>query len=359
MKSATRILISGGCGFIGSHLVRLALARGYRVLNLDALTYAGNLSSLEDVQDHERYRFAQIDLREPDLVDQALRDFSPEAVIHLAAESHSDRSIDQPRIFVETNITGTFHLLQASLRHHRALKSEKAGRFRFLHVSTDEVFGSLREQGTFDEQSRYDPHSPYSASKAASDHLARAWHYTYGLPVSVSNCSNNYGPYQYPEKLIPVVILKCLRGEPIPIYGTGENIRDWIYVEDHCDALLRIMERGRPGQSYAVGAREQHSNLEIARTVCEILDQLAPSPGCRHEDRIELVADRPGHDFRYAIDPTKIETELSWKARSEFSSSLRATVTWYLENQSWWQPILAEAGELKRRGIGQHRDQTQ
>ncbi|MCG8648438.1 MAG: dTDP-glucose 4,6-dehydratase [Pirellulales bacterium] len=349
-----RLFITGGCGFIGSNLVRMAIGRGHQVCNVDALTYAGNRSSLDDIANHENYRFDHLDIRDFSAVKNALMDFAPEAVMHLAAESHVDRSIDGPSVFLETNIVGTFHLLQASLEFWRQQPGDVANTFRFLHVSTDEVYGSLGAQGLFTEQTPYDPHSPYSASKASSDHLARAWHTTYRLPVLVSNCSNNYGPYQFPEKLIPVVILKCLRGEKIPIYGKGENVRDWLFVEDHCDALLTIIDKGVPGQTYNIGGNNERTNLDLVRALCRLLDELHPCPsGQPHEHRIEFVTDRPGHDLRYAIDASKIKAELGWSPQADAESGLRHTVQWYLENRDWWQAILSGTYQLDRQGIGQ------
>ncbi|MBB3206258.1 dTDP-glucose 4,6-dehydratase [Rhodopirellula rubra] len=365
-----KTLITGGAGFIGSNLVRLALSQGHQVLNVDALTYAGNLASLSDIEDNPNYRFAKIDITDADSVQQTIADFRPDAVMHLAAESHVDRSIDGPGQFIQTNVIGTFNLLQASLQHYRSLPDDQAEKFRFLHVSTDEVYGSLGQTGLFTETTPYDPHSPYSASKASSDHLARAWQDTYGLPVLVTNCSNNYGPYQFPEKLIPVVILKCLRGEPIPVYGKGENIRDWLYVEDHCRALLTVVEKGKPGQTYNIGGNNERTNLELVQTLCSILDELClraesgesratssemksdtnSQLATRYSQLITFVTDRPGHDLRYAIDASKIERELGWKPLENFESGFRKTVQWYLNNESWWQNILSGDYQLDRLG---------
>ncbi|WP_153559343.1 dTDP-glucose 4,6-dehydratase [Roseimaritima sediminicola] len=348
-----RLLITGGAGFIGSNLVRLAVAEGHDVLNLDCLTYAGNLHSLADLEDHPRYAFTRVDITDAEAVAAAISEFAPEAVMHLAAESHVDRSIDGPGQFIQTNVVGTYNLLQASLQHWRSLEGPAADGFRFLHVSTDEVYGSLGSTGLFSETTAYDPHSPYSASKAASDHLARAWRDTYGLPVLVTNCSNNYGPYQFPEKLIPVVILKCLRGEEIPVYGKGENIRDWLYVTDHCEALLTVVQRGEPGQTYNIGGNNERTNLELVQTLCGILDQLRPcSSGRPHAEKITFVADRPGHDLRYAIDASKIQRELGWEPAEDFESGFRKTVQWYLDNESWWQNILSGDYQLQRQGVG-------
>lgn len=347
-----KILITGGCGFIGSNLVRMALSRGHQVCNVDALTYAGNRSSLADVENAPGYRFSKTDIRDAQAVRAIVHEFAPDALMHLAAESHVDRSIDGPGVFVDTNVMGTFHLLQAALEYFRGLGSDAAETFRFLHVSTDEVYGSLGDEGLFTESTPYDPHSPYSASKAASDHFARAWSDTFGLPVMVSNCSNNYGPYQFPEKLIPVVILKCLRGDAIPVYGKGENVRDWLYVEDHCDALLTIVETGVPGETYNIGGNNERSNIDLVRMLCQILDHLHPSQdGSPHEDKIEFVADRPGHDLRYAIDSSKIRDELGWTPSSQASNGFEKTVKWYLENRGWWEAILSGDYRLDRQGI--------
>lgn len=346
-----RILITGGCGFIGSNLVRMAIERGHTVCNVDALTYAGNRSSLGDVEGNPNYTFAHVDIRDATCLRKTLVEFEPDAVMHLAAESHVDRSIDGPGVFVETNVMGTFHLLQSSLEYYRSLSDAAASKFRFLHVSTDEVFGSLGAEGLFTEQTAYDPHSPYSASKASSDHFARAWRDTYGLPVMVSNCSNNYGPYQFPEKLIPVVVLKCLRGEPIPVYGKGENVRDWLYVEDHCDALMTIVQQGSAGETYNIGGNNERSNIDLVKTLCGILDETHPIDGGRHEDRIEFVTDRPGHDLRYAIDAGKIRDTLGWTPTQDAESGFRRTVNWYLENRPWWERILSGEYEMDRLGI--------
>lgn len=348
-----KLLITGGAGFIGSNLVRMALGDGHEVLNLDALTYAGNLNSLQDVADHPAYQFARVDITDAAAVESVMQSFDPDAVMHLAAESHVDRSIDGPGQFIQTNVIGTFNLLQSSRRYWETLSAEAAATFRFLHVSTDEVYGSLGDEGLFRETTPYHPHSPYSASKASSDHLARAWQDTYGLPVVVTNCSNNYGPFQFPEKLIPVVILKCLRGEPIPVYGRGENIRDWLFVNDHCRALLSVVERGVPGQTYNIGGNNELKNIDLVNLLCELMDELRPitSPlATRHAQRITFVADRPGHDLRYAIDATKINRELGWQPTENVTSGFRKTVQWYLDHDSWWQEILSGDYRLDRLG---------
>jgi dTDP-glucose 4,6-dehydratase len=348
------ILVTGGCGFIGSNLVRLLLTTTeHAVLNVDALTYAGNRHSLDDLAGHPRYRFAQADITDAAALAKLFTDFQPDWVMHLAAESHVDRSIDGPGAFIQTNIVGTYTLLQAARKHFDALTGTAKDRFRFLHVSTDEVYGSLGATGSFTEKTPYDPHSPYSASKAASDHLARAWADTYRLPVLVTNCSNNYGPYQFPEKLIPVVILKALRGDPIPVYGKGENIRDWLYVGDHAEALLAVVSRGKIGETYNIGGNNERRNLDLVRLLCSLLDELRPrADGRKYADQITFVTDRPGHDLRYAIDAAKIRRELGWSPKQDHTSGFRKTVQWYLDNQPWWQSILDGSYKLERLGNG-------
>ena len=362
-----KILVTGGCGFIGCNLVRYLLQRTpHEVVNLDKLTYAGNLESLDDVANHPRYSFVQADLCDAEQIRQLFARYSPDAVMHLAAESHVDRSIDGPAEFIHTNVVGTFNLLQATqgyyeqhckrsgsaLKTDASVEQERGQDFRFLHVSTDEVFGSLGPTDPpFNERTAYDPHSPYSASKAGSDHLARAWHHTYGLPVLVTNCSNNYGPFQFPEKLIPVVILKALRGEPIPVYGRGENIRDWLYVEDHVDALYQVLTQGRPGETYAIGGNNEQQNITLVRALCQLMDELNPEPKVRrHEELITFVTDRPGHDLRYAIDSSKLRRELGWQPREDQKTGLRKTVQWYLANRDWWTRILSGKYKLERLG---------
>jgi dTDP-glucose 4,6-dehydratase len=346
-----RILLTGGAGFIGSNLVRLLVGRGHEVLNLDKLTYAGNLASLRDIEDRPNYRFLHADICDPAAVQAAFADFRPDAVMHLAAESHVDRSIDGPGAFIQTNILGTYTLLQAA-RDYLSAFNFPLSTFRFLHVSTDEVYGSLAPGDSgFTETTPYSPHSPYSASKASSDHLARAWHDTYGLPVLVTNCSNNYGPFQFPEKLIPVVVLKALRGEPIPVYGKGENIRDWLYVEDHAEALLTVLENGKPGDTYNIGGNNELRNIDLVHLLCGLLDEFRPRPdGKSYAGQITFVTDRPGHDLRYAIDATKIHKDLGWTPRQDHESGFRKTVQWYLENESWWQEILSGEYRLERQG---------
>ncbi len=352
-----KILVTGGAGFIGSNLVRtLVQQKGQSVVNLDKLSYAGNTESLADLAGHPNYHFEQVDLCDAAALQTVFSKHPPGAVMHLAAESHVDRSIDGPGEFIQSNIVGTFHLLQASLAYWQALPESESGEsgptqssFRFLHVSTDEVYGSLATDAPgFSESTRYDPHSPYSASKAASDHLVRAWSHTYGLPVLVTNCSNNYGPYQFPEKLVPVVIMQCLRGEPIPVYGQGENIRDWLYVSDQVEALYTVLTKGRVGETYNIGGNNERQNIELVKMICGLMDELAPQPvtGKREteqpkaESLITFVTDRPGHDLRYAIDSSKIRDELGWQPQEDFESSFRKTVQWYLENQEWCRQVL-------------------
>jgi dTDP-glucose 4,6-dehydratase len=333
---AERLLVTGGAGFIGSALVRRAVRTGWQVLNLDKLTYAGSLSTVSEVADEPGYEFVQGDIADRALVRALLGRFRPTAVAHLAAESHVDRSIDGPAPFIETNVVGTFVLLDEALAYFRQLQDVDAERFRFLHVSTDEVFGSLGADGSFDETSPHRPNSPYSASKAAADHLARAWFHTYGLPVVTTNCTNNYGPFQFPEKLIPLTILRGLEDRPLPVYGRGENVRDWLYVEDHVDALMLAIRLGTPGETYALGGREERHNLEVVREICRVLDILAPSTSLADRTSlIEFVPDRPGHDFRYAMDIAKAERELGWTPKESFESGLTRTVRWYLANREW------------------------
>jgi dTDP-glucose 4,6-dehydratase len=334
-----RVIVTGGAGFIGSALVRhLVLDQGYEVLNIDALTYAGNLASLRLVQDKPNYRFLQANICDRPAMEQAITEFRPDRIMHLAAESHVDRSITGAADFIETNVIGTFTLLEAARDYWSRLDDRTKEGFRFLHVSTDEVYGSLDDEGLFAEDTPYDPSSPYSASKASSDHLAKAWQRTYGLPVVVSNCSNNYGPYHFPEKLIPLTILNALAGERLPVYGKGENVRDWLYVEDHARALDLIAERGRVGETYNVGGRNERRNIDVVRRICAVLDEYSPANKPR-EELIEFVTDRPGHDARYAIDATKLETELGWRAQEDFDTGIEKTVRWYLDNEWWWQPL--------------------
>lgn len=346
-----RVLITGGAGFIGSAVVRRLVDADVAVLIIDKLTYAGNLSSIACVRNDRRLTFRRHDICDGDAIQAAFDQFQPDTVLHLAAESHVDRSIDGPSAFIQTNLVGTFTLLDAALRYWRGLEPAEAERFRFIHVSTDEVFGALGLTGSFSEASTYKPTSPYSATKAGSDHLALAWHHTFGLPTLVSNCSNNYGPFQFPEKLIPLTILNALEGQPIPVYGRGENVRDWLYVDDHVEALLRIAEAGRVGDTYLIGGRNERRNIDIVTMICEIMDRLRPSGKGSHSRLIQFVGDRPGHDYRYAIDCSKIERELDWKSRETFESGLEKTVRWYLENPDWWASIRATRYAGERLGL--------
>jgi len=337
-----KVLVTGGAGFIGSAVSRhLVSDCGDTVVNVDLLTYAGNLASLKPIDNSPNHVFASLDIADGPAVLDLMRAHAVDAVMHLAAESHVDRSIDGPAAFVETNVTGTFRLLEAARLYWSGLTGERRERFRFLHVSTDEVFGDLPfDSGVFDEQTAYDPSSPYSASKAASDHFVRAWWHTYGLPTIVSNCSNNYGPYHFPEKLIPLTILNALEGKPLPVYGTGANVRDWLFVEDHARALRAVAEKGRPGETYLIGGRAERTNLDVVHAICDLLDARGKLPdGKARRELVNFVADRPGHDRRYAIDPSKIERELGWKPRETFESGLARTVAWFLENEDWWRPL--------------------
>lgn len=334
-----RVIVTGGAGFIGSALVRyLVLEKGYDVLTVDALTYAGYEASLRDVSDRQNHRFLKANICDRAAMDRAIADFGPDRIMHLAAESHVDRSITGAADFIQTNFVGTFTLLEAARAYWDGLNAADRAGFRFLHVSTDEVYGSLGAGGLFSESTPYDPSSPYSASKAASDHLAKAWQRTYGLPVVVSNCSNNYGPRHFPEKLIPLTILNALEGRPLPVYGKGENIRDWLYVDDHARALDLIAEKGRPGETYNVGGRNERRNIDVVRRICAVLDELVPGETSR-EELITFVIDRPGHDARYAIDATKLETELGWRAQETFDTGIVKTIRWYLDNEWWWRPL--------------------
>jgi len=346
-----RLIVTGGAGFIGSavcrHLIKHTSAE---VINVDKLTYAGNLDSLRTVSGDPRYRFAKVDICDATPLRKLFDEVRPDAVLHLAAESHVDRSITGSRSFVDTNIVGTYTILEAARRYWCGLTGAVKENFRFLHVSTDEVYGSLGADGLFTETTPYDPSSPYAASKAASDHLAVAWYRTYGLPVIVSNCSNNYGPYQFPEKLIPLMILNAFEGKPLPVYGNGSNVRDWLYVEDHAKALCLILERGRPGETYNVGGRNERTNLEVVRGICTTLDRLNPDGG-PHDRHITYVTDRPGHDHRYAIDATKLERELGWKAEETFATGLAKTVEWYLDNEWWWSPLRKKVYGGERIGL--------
>lgn len=344
-----KILVTGGAGFIGSAVVRLAVSRGHEVVNLDALTYAACLENVAEAAQSNLYSFEQADIRDRARLDEVFATHRPDVVMHLAAESHVDRSIDGPGEFILTNINGTYSMLEAARAYWEAAGRPAA--FRFHHISTDEVFGSLGAEGQFTETTAYDPRSPYSASKAASDHLVRAWHETYGLPVVLTNCSNNYGPYHFPEKLIPVVILNALAGKPLPIYGDGSNVRDWLYVEDHADALLLVVEKGALGRSYNIGGENERSNLQLVQTLCQILDAKRPKPVGSYADQITFVTDRPGHDARYAIDPTRIREELGWRPSVTVEQGLEKTVQWYLDNEAWWRPLQARQGVGQRLGV--------
>ncbi|MEM7236563.1 MAG: dTDP-glucose 4,6-dehydratase [Pseudomonadota bacterium] len=342
-----KLLVTGGCGFIGSAVVRRAIADGHQIVNVDAMTYAACADNVAQVAGSNAYSFEHADIGDRDAMDRVLATHAPDAVMHLAAESHVDRSIDGPGAFIETNITGTFTLLSAARAFWEG--QDRPETFRFHHVSTDEVYGSLGPTGMFTEDTPYDPRSPYSASKAASDHLVRAWNETYGLPVLVTNCSNNYGPYHFPEKLIPVVILKALAGAPIPVYGKGENVRDWLYVEDHADALLTVIQKGTVGRTYNIGGENEARNIDLVRTICGILDRKRPA-GTPYADLITFVTDRPGHDMRYAIDPTRIREELGWRPSVTVEQGLEKTVQWYLDNEPWWRALQDRDGVGQRLG---------
>ena len=345
-----KILVTGGAGFIGSAVVRLAISRSHSIVNVDALTYAACLENVASVSESSKYSFEHVDIRDRNALDIIFEKHQPDAVMHLAAESHVDRSIDGPADFIETNVIGTFNMLEAARTYWQAQGKPEA--FRFLHISTDEVFGSLPSDPSiqFTEETSYDPRSPYSASKASSDHLVRAWHETFGLPVVLTNCSNNYGPYHFPEKLVPVIILNALSGKPLPIYGTGSNIRDWLYVEDHADALLLVLSKGKIGWSYNIGGENERSNLDLVQTLCEILDRLKPKTAGTYADLITFVKDRPGHDARYAIDPSRIRDELGWSPSVTVEKGLEQTVQWYLDNEDWWKPLQNRPGVGERLG---------
>ncbi len=353
-ESKQTFLVTGGAGFIGGNFVLdLVEAGSHKVINLDALTYAGNLDTLAQVADDPNHVFMRGSIGDRSLVEQLLAEHRPRAIVNFAAESHVDRSIDGPKAFIQTNVVETLELLEAALAYWGSLEGEERVGFRFLHISTDEVYGTLGATGSFDEESPYRPNSPYAASKAASDHLVRAYHHTYGLPTLTTNCSNNYGPYQFPEKLIPLMIYNALRGEPLPVYGDGRQIRDWLYVEDHCRAVMRVLEDGRPGEVYNVGGHNERTNLEVVRKICSLLDELVPdSPHAPHDSLITFVEDRPGHDRRYAIDAGKIERELGWTPKETFESGMEKTVRWYLRNREWCEGVLSGSYRGERLGLG-------
>jgi dTDP-glucose 4,6-dehydratase len=351
-RSGDTIVVTGGAGFIGSAVVRHLLTEtGTTVINVDKLTYAAHLGSIPQARDHLRYRLEKIDICDAPAMRRVFQQYRPSAVLNLAAETHVDRSIDEPGAFIQTNLVGTFTLLDAALRYWQALDREGRDAFRLVHVSTDEVFGSLSGDGLFSEETPYAPNSPYAATKAGSDHLVRVWRETYGLPTLITNCSNNYGPYQFPEKLIPHMILRGLGDQPLPVYGDGMNVRDWLYVEDHARALALVLQRGRVGETYNIGARNERTNREVVQTVCDLLDELCPSRRGSRRSLIELVTDRPGHDRRYAIDPTKIEHELGWRPIESFETGLVKTVQWYLDNRAWWESILRRGYAPERVGL--------
>ena len=350
-KTLMRILVTGGAGFIGSAVSRRLINETRdQVLVFDKLTYAGNLASLQPVAKSERFSFLQDDICDRFAVEKVLSDFQPDVVMHLAAESHVDRSIDGPAAFIETNLVGTFTMLDVSLSYWRKLASERAKNFKFMHISTDEVFGSLGDEGFFREDTPYAPTSPYSASKAGSDHLVRAWGHTYGLPVIITNCSNNYGPYHFPEKLIPLMIINAIEGKPLPVYGRGENIRDWLYVEDHAAALLLVAREGVVGQSYNIGGNNEWRNLDVVHAICDLMNEFMPRAG-GYRDLISYVTDRPGHDLRYAIDSQKIQRELGWRPQEQFETGLRKTVKWYLDNRAWWEAVRSGSYRGERLGV--------
>ena len=348
-----KIFVTGGAGFIGGNFVlKQVLQENNEVLNYDKLTYAGNLDTLTKLADHPNYQYIQADICDRQSVKSQLEGFQPDAIVHFAAESHVDRSIDGPFEFIQTNIVGTAILLDESYHYYKTLLGDEKNKFSFLHVSTDEVYGSLDEKGYFTEQTAYDPSSPYSASKASSDHLARAWHRTYGLPVLITNCSNNYGPYQFPEKLIPLMILNCLSEKKLPVYGKGENVRDWLYVEDHCDAIYTVLNTGELGETYNIGGNNEIRNIDIVNKICEKMNELVPrARRGKYEDLITYVKDRPGHDFRYAIDASKIRDNLDWYPKENFTSGIEKTINWYLDNKSWWKAIQDNTYQQERLGV--------
>tara|TARA_Y100000768_G_scaffold388831_1_gene387671 strand:+ start:26261 stop:27304 length:1044 start_codon:yes stop_codon:yes gene_type:complete len=343
-----KLLVTGGAGFIGSAFIREAISRKFSVLNLDSLTYASSKASLETISKNKAYSFVKLDIRDRNSLYDALKEFSPDRVIHFAAETHVDKSIDSPVNFIETNIIGTFNLLDCANKYWK--DAGKPSTFRFLHISTDEVYGSLGSKGMFKETTKYDPSSPYSASKASSDHLVRAWGKTFNFPILITNCSNNYGPFQFPEKLIPVVLNKALAGESIPIYGNGKNVRDWLFVEDHVDALLTVLDSGDIGRSYNIGGNSEVSNIDLVTKICKILDIYRPKSNSSYDSQITFVEDRPGHDFRYAIDSSRIRKELGWKPKYSFDEGIKKTILWYLENERWWKDLLRQTQLTERQG---------
>ena len=350
----TVYFVTGGCGFIGANFIQYLLnkTKPNSVVNLDKLTYAGNQKNLADFEQDPRYIFVHGDICDAELVSKLFTEYQPNYIVNFAAESHVDRSIDGPAEFIQTNIVGTSVLLQEALKYYSTLKGKESERFRFHHVSTDEVFGSLSESGFFTEETPYDPSSPYSASKASSDHLIRAWHRTFDLPVLISNCSNNYGPYQFPEKLIPLMILNCLEEKPLPVYGTGENIRDWLYVEDHCDAIYTILQKGTIGETYNVGGNNEIKNIQIVEEICDVLNDIHPAgSGKSYHELITFVKDRPGHDFRYAIDASKLKKEIGWEPKESFNTGIQKTIEWYLKNEEWWRIIQENTYKQERLGI--------
>lgn len=348
-----QILVTGGCGFIGSAVVRYLINNTqHSVVNVDALTYSASPETVAEVESNERYRFCQVNITDIVALKKVLEQFKPDAIMHLAAESHVDRSIDGPGVFVDTNVVGTYTLLNVTYEYWKELSEDKKKQFRFHHISTDEVFGHLElNDPPFTETTPYDPRSPYSASKAASDHLVRAWFHTYGLPTFVTNTTNNYGIWHFPEKLVPLIIINALEGKNLPVYGKGENIRDWLFVEDHAEALVKAVEQGEPGETYAIGARQPRTNLDVVKAICSILDELRPDPKGKYERLITFVGDRPGHDFRYEIDPSHAEKSLNWKAKHNFETGIRKTVQWYLNNQDWWQTIRDKRYSGQRLGM--------
>ena len=347
-----RIFVTGGAGFIGGNFVLKQVQDGHVVLNFDNLTYAGNLETLDQVSDNPNYQFVKGDICQRSIVKEQLTQFQPDAIVNFAAESHVDRSIDGPFEFIQTNIVGTAVLLDEANNYYKTLAKEMKNNFRFLHISTDEVYGSLGDNNYFTENTAYDPSSPYSASKASSDHLARAWQRTYGLPILITNCSNNYGPYQFPEKLIPLMILNCLAEKNLPVYGKGDNVRDWIYVEDHCHAIKTVLEKGKVGETYNIGGNNEIKNIDIVMTICKKMDQLVPRTNSeKYENLITYVTDRPGHDFRYAIDASKIRNKLNWQPKESFATGIEKTIQWYLENEPWWKAIQDNSYQQERLGV--------